>query len=631
MTSAPIIRRLGAIVITDVVGYTRLMEQDEGGTHARLREVRDDIVDPEITACNGRIVRTTGDGMLLEFGSAAAALRFAIEVQRSMAERNEALASDQKLNFRIGINLGDIIVDGADIAGDGVNIAARLETLSEPGGICISSAVHDQIHEDLGVQFVDIGNQYVKNIARPIRVYRVLPGTGGAQRRFRGLWLRLKRASALRGFTAPALALIVVGVAFFAFQHFWKPDAATPLPLSVAILPLSVAGDNAADGQLAEAFTQDITSALGTSAHWLRVISHSLAATYGSNPIDARRVGRELNARYLVEGLVRRSGEQASVNLLLVDTGSATQLWSGSLDIPPSQIAQNRENFVAGLTRRLYVALYAAEMQRNADTPAAGASAMDLTMHAWAVLSRNHAMKETLEARTWFDKALMLDPNLVLAMRGRWRTLRYECDLDPHADRSRLIQEMDDVSYRAVSIDPGDSHAWWDRAETLLRQRRWEAALEANAKAHRLDPSFGGPRHQRAAIALYMGQAPEALKLVDQELALDPSEPSEVAAAMDVRCAANLTLGRYDDAIADCTKSVALANWWLPHVYLAAAHAQKGDSANAALEKTALLRLRPYVSIADFKGMWYSNHPDFVRQADAHLLPGLRKAGIPEN
>jgi adenylate cyclase len=630
MTSTPITRRLGAIVIADVVGYSRLMEQDEGGTHARLREIRDEVVDPQITAFGGRIVRTTGDGMLLEFGSAAAALRFAIEVQRTMGVRNQALASDTQIHFRIGINLGDIIVDGVDIAGDGVNIAARLETLSEPGGICISSAVQDQIHEDLGVEFFDIGDQYVKNITRPIRVYRVVPRIGDAQRQFRRRWQRLRRAIASRRLAGGALALGIVGITFWTFQQFWKSDVAPPLPLSVAILPLSVTGGSAADGQLADTFTQDITSALETSAHWVRVTSHSLAATYKSNPIDARRVGRDLNARYLVEGLVRRSGELVTVNLQLIDAGTATQLWSGRLDIEQSQIVQNREDIVARLTRRLYVALYDAEMHRTAGTPAPGASAMDLTMHAWGVLSRDYTVKGTLEARKWFDRALDLDPNLVLALRGRWRTLQYEYDLDSHADRNRLVQEMDDLSFRAVSVDETDSHAWWDRAETLSRQRRWDAALEANTKAHRLDPSFGGPRNQRAAIMFYMGRPAEALMLIDQELALDPREPSEVGAAMQVRCAASLALGRYDDAISACAKCVALDNWWLPHLYLVASYAQKGDSANTDVEKATLLRLRPAISISDFKGLWYSDNPDFMQQSEAHLLAGLRKAGIPE-
>ena len=630
MTSNPITRRLEAIVIADVVGYSRLMEQDEGGTHARLHEIRDEVVDPKITAFGGRIVRMTGDGMLLEFGSATAALRFAIEVQHTLGMRNQALASDTQIHFRIGINLGDIIVDGADIAGDGVNIAARLETLSERGGICISSAVHDQIHEDLGVEFLDIGDQYVKNIARPIRVYRVVPSIGGAQRQFRRRWQRLRRAIASRGFARGILALGIVGIAFLAFQQFWKPDVAPPPPLSVAILPLSVTGDSAADEQLADTFTQDVTSALETSAHWIRVISHSLASTYKSNPIDARRVGRELNSRYLVEGLVRRSGERVTVTLQLIDAGTATQLWSGRLDIDQSQLAQSRESFVARLTRRLYVALYDAETHRTAGIPASGASAMDLTMHAWGVLNRDYTVKGTLEARKWFERVLELDPNLLLALRGRWRTLEYEYDLDPHADRGRILQEMDDVSFRAVSVDEMDSHAWTDRAETLWRQRRWDAALEANAKAHRLDPSFGATRNQRARIMFYMGRPAEAVRLIDEELALDPHEPSEVGSAMLVRCAASIALGRYDDAISACATCVALANWWLPHLYLVAAYAQKGDSANTEVEKATLLKLRPEISIADFKGLWYSDNPDFVQQSETHLLAGLRKAGIPE-
>ncbi len=629
MTADAITRRLEAIVIADVVGYTLLMERDEAGTHAQLRQIRDEIIDPKIAAFGGHIVRTTGDGMLLEFSSATAALRFAIEVQQDMGERNQPVSSDRQIHYRMGINLGDIIIDGADIAGSGVNIAARLETLSNPGEICISSAVHDQVHEDLGVEFIDMGNQYVKNMARPIRAYRVVPGSGGVKQQFRRRWRRLGRLVGAPRLAGLALALGIVAISLWAYEQFWKPDAAPALPLSVAILSLSAATDGA-DGQLADGFTQDITSALEASAHWIRVISHSQVASFRNNPIDARRVGRELNARYLVEGALRRSGDSFNVTLHLIDSSTAAQLWSGGLDTGQSQIAQNRGQLVAGLTRRLYVALYAAEMQRNAGTPAPNASAMDLTMHGWAVLSRDYSVKQTLEARTWFDRALLLDPGLVLAMRGRWRTLEYEYDLDPHADRDRLIQEMDDLSYRAVLIDQGDSHAWWDRSESLSRQRRWNAALEANATAHGLDPSFDAPREQRATIMYYMGRPAEALALIDQELTLSPSEPAEVGAAMQVRCAANLALGRYGEAISDCTKCIALENWWVPHVYLVAAHAQRGDRADTAVEKATLLKLRPSISIDDFKGFWYSDNPDFVKQSEAHLIAGLRKAGIPE-
>jgi adenylate cyclase len=176
----PVSRRLVAVVVADVVGYSRLMERDEAGTHERLRKLRDELIDPKIAEHGGRIVHTSGDGMLLDFPSATSALRCAVEVQRELGARNLYVAADEKIELRVGINLGDIIVEGDDILGDGVNVAARLETLAEPGGICVASAVWEQVHEDLGVEFVDSGEQHVKNISKPIRVYRVAPGKARA-------------------------------------------------------------------------------------------------------------------------------------------------------------------------------------------------------------------------------------------------------------------------------------------------------------------------------------------------------------------------------------------------------------------------------------------------------------------
>ena len=632
MSSNPIIRRLEAIVIADVAGYSRLMEQDEGGTHTRLREIRDAVIDPNIAAFDGRIVRTTGDGMLLEFDSASAALRFAIEVQRTMRVRNQGLPSDRQIQFRFGINLGDIIIDGTDIAGDGVNVAARLETLSEPGGICVSAAVRDQMREDFGVEFLDIGNQYVKNIARPIRVYRIVPGGGGAQLKVQRSLHRLRRAIASRWLARGVWALAAVAIIFWLQPWFWKAaPSASPAPVSVAVLPFGSSADPA-EQKVADKLAADLASSLGRSARWAKVISSQLSATYKDSAVDARRVGLELNVRYLIEGELRRSGKQDVIKLAVIDANSATQLWNGSLKFEDQALAQDSASSVAALTRQVYLALYAAEMRRAAGSPPAGASATELTWHGWAVINRDeNSVAGALEARKWFDQALRLEPGLVLALRGRWRTLQYEYDLDPHADRTHLLEEMDQLSYRATSIDENDSHAWWDRAATLSRQRRWEAALEANSRAQTLDPSFGGPRNQRAAIMNSMGNPAEALAIVDQELARDPQEPSEVGAALLQRCRAHLALGHTGEAIAACQKGVALDDWWLPNLYLLAAYAQIGDEAHVAATRTMLLRLRPGLSMAALKDLWYPDSPpESVLQAEAPLWAGLRKAGIPE-
>ena len=488
------------------------------------------------------------------------------------------------------------------------------------------------VHEDLGVELFDIGDQYVKNHVRPVRVYRVKPGIVGAELKLRrGLQL-LRRAIESRGVARGVLAVGIVAIAFWLLPGPWRtPPAAEPTAVTLAVLPFSSAGGDGAEKQVADTLAADLASSLGRSAHWAKVISSQLSATYKGSSVDARRVGLELNVRYLVEGEIQHGDKRTMVKLALIDAGSAAQLWNGYEEFDAEALVRDRAGSVARLTRQLYLVLFGAEMARSAGPPASGASAMELAWHGWSVINRDeNSLAGALEARKWFDQALGLEPGLVLALRGRWRTLSYEYDLDPHADHARLLQDMDELSFRATSIDENDSHAWWDRAETLSRQRRWEPALEANARAQRLDPSFGGPYNQRAAIMTSMGKPAEALAIVEQELARDPQEPSEVGAAMFQGCRAHLALGHYGEAIAACQKSVALDDWWLPNVYLVAAYAQVGDTANAATAKAMALRLRPGLSIADLKALWSADGPGSVVPAEAQLWSGLRKASIPE-
>jgi adenylate cyclase len=628
----PITRRLIAIVVADVVGYTRLMEHDEGGTHARLHEIRDQVVDPEIAALGGRIVKTAGDGMLVEFGSAAAALRFAIEVQRAMSARNQPLAPDEQIQFRIGINLGDIIVDGNDIAGDGVNVAARLETLSEPGGICVSAAVRDQIHEDLSVEFTDIGEQHVKNIARPIRVYRVAPRTGAYQQPSRRRWQRLTRAIGWRWFAAGVLALGLAGIAVWVMPQFWKTaPALTSPPLSVAILPFAAPAGSPADEQFAAALTRDLTLGLGRT-RTAQVVSQSAVATYEGKAVDVRAIGRELNVRYIVEGEVRRDGERIIVDVQLIDAGNARQAWSGRLELEEARAAQDRSGILARLTNRLRAALVNAEVARADKPPASDASAIEFWLYGRHVWAKDLAsLRGALESRKLYDQALRLDPSLVPALVDKAGTLVYELYFNSRADHDRLVQEMDELSFRAVSIDDQYPPAWDLRGIVLGLQWRWEAALEANAIARRLDPTRDDATiTERAELMFFMGRPTEALALVDQALALEPSGVIGISWPLDIRCRAYMALGRNDEAIAACEKSVGELDWWMPHLYLIAAYTHTGDAAKAAAEKAKLLQQRPGISIADFKALRLSNDPAFLQQTETHLFADLRKAGIPE-
>lgn len=634
MAPGAITRRLAAIVIADVVGYTRHMERDEGGTHVHLKEIRAQFFDPTIVAHGGHIVREAGDGLLLEFKSAGAALRASIEVQRAIGSHNRSCPEKERLEFRIGINLGDIIVDGDDIAGDGVNIASRLETLSEPGGICVSASVRDLVRESLDVGFVDIGEQQVKNIERPIRVYRVALQRRPTSRieRTAERFQAFGRSLGWRRLLVGGVVLGIAGGAVLLWQS--SPTAIsgpTPPPLSIAVLPFDAPSGTAAETQLAGVITTDLAAGLAR-ARWAEVVPRSVIATSISKPFDMSRIRRELNVRYVVSGAVRIADQRIVVDAQLIDAGNGTQAWSDRLVLGAVTAELAAGNLVAPLTLRVRDALFKAEERRANEAPVAAMRPIDFVLRAEAAWSRDpNTTKGALDARKLFDQALRADPSLVPALLGRARTLWYEVELDPNANRDSLVLEMDELTKRAVSIDGNDSRAWSYRAQALTLQRRWAAALSANAKAHELDPTRANVLSQRAELMINTGYPTEALTLVDKALALDPSDPQDTGWAMLQRCRAYLALGRYDDAIMACEQSAAQDDWWVDHLYLTAAYAQRAQMSKAREEMAALLRQRPGFSIASLKALQLSDNPAYLLQTESRLFDGLRKAGMPEN
>jgi class 3 adenylate cyclase/TolB-like protein len=631
METPPVTRRLAAILIADVVGYTRLMEKDEAGTHARLREIRDTIVDPKIAEYGGRIVKTAGDGMLVEFPSATAALRCAVEVQREMGHRNLYVAPDAKIEFRIGINLGDMLIDGDDIAGDGVNVASRLETLAEPGGICIGSTVYEQVHEDLGFGFVDIGEQQVKNIARPIRAYRVKLGSGAAQAQGKRQLLRGKRWRWLAG----AVGVIAIGaVAAFLLRNWSGPAGTVPAAptvgqapaLSIAIMPFATPGGNPSDDRLAESLTQDVTTALGRSARYALVVSHGLASGYKGKAIDARAVGRELNVRYLAEGEIRHAGDKLVLNTTLIDTGSATQVWNDRL-IADAPLAAGYDAVAAQLAQRIKIALVGAESRRAQHQSNPSATAVELWLRADSI--DGSSVKGLRDTRKLYDEALRLDPRFVGALTGQVWTIGNLLELDPQADRDRLLREMDEYSLRAVAADSRDPRAWLARATALRNQWRWNEALEALSETLRIDPGRTDVYLDRAFIMGLTGRFAEGLEQFDKSIAVDPRQAAD-GSLLRGRCRLHLFLGHYDEAITACERAAALENLWPTYLYLTAAYAQKDQMTKASVAKSQLLKFQPGFTIARLKALRLTDNPVYWQQAEAHIFPGLRKAGIPE-
>jgi class 3 adenylate cyclase/TolB-like protein len=619
MESTPVTRRLAAIVIADVVGYTRLMERDDTGTFARLRAIRDEVIEPVIASHDGRIVKTAGDGLLAEFPSALAALGASLQIQREMTARNAGIAAEGRIDYRIGVNLGDIMVDGSDIVGDGVNVASRLESLAEPGGVCVSGSVREQVHGQMPVTFVDIGEQQVKNIERPIRVYHV--ASEGQPK------ARVKRAQSKRWLwitTTLAGAVLIGAVTWWTLPVAVKSPSASSAPaMSIAILPFTTIGE--ASAQFAETLTRDLGTGLARGSQAVVVASHEAAARYKGNPIDERTVGRDLNVRYLAEGEVRSAGERKVVSIQLIDVGNASQAWSGRFEFGGAGPDSDETAFSRRLTSRVRGALFSAEARRAAAGGTPGTGARDLVWRAMGIDSAG-TLNSTREAGKLLDEALRLEPTLLPALTNRALTLVNETELDPRADYARLTQQADDLSSRAVSIDNDDAFAWMTRGIVLGYEGRVDQALAANALAQRLDPTRQRPTAWHAWLKLISGEPNKALATLAEARAVFPDES---ALELRIACWANLNLGRYDSAIALCEKAAGMDTWYFDHVLLAAAYANKSEATKAAA-KAELDKRLPGYTISILKSKGYSSQPNYGQQAETHLYPGLRKAGIPE-
>jgi TolB-like protein len=400
--------------------------------------------------------------------------------------------------------------------------------------------------------------------------------------------------------------------------------------MSVAVMPFTAASTSADDEALAVRITQDVTSAVGRAMPHALIPSHGLAAKYKGMPTDPRSVGRDLNVRYLVEGDVRKADGDVVVVARLVETTNGTQQWSDRVAAPLSSSGRGADDIVAQLNNRLRPALYDAERKRAAHLPKAAATAIDLIWRGDALWDSDPSLKGLLEARKLYEAALRLDSGSAEALMSVGWTLDAQLDNDPAVDHDRVVKELDEISSRAIRADRDNPAAWILREHALWRQWRWNEAFEANAEALRIDPYRNSTLGDRGLLLNFTGRPEEALPLLQQAIALDPRGPG-VPGFLQFQCRAYLALGRYDDAIMACEKSLTLEDYWIRYLYLVAAYGQKGDLAKAAVAKTELLKQQPGMSIARIKAIKVSDNPIFQQQAESHIFAGLRKAGIPEN
>jgi len=638
---------LRTLVLCDLADSTTLVERLGDKTAAELIRRHDRLARVAVQRHGGREIDKT-DGFLLLFERPIEAVAFALEYQRGL--RALAEEAKQPLSARVGIHVGEVlvwdnvpadVVRGAkpmEVEGLAKPVAARLMGLALPGQILLSAVAQtlaQRGERELdpragGLRWLAHGRYHFKGVPEPLMVYEVgepgiaplrAPHDSPKAWRTKPWWRRPAPVAAAMS------ALLAITVSLYIYGP-WKTTAPSRAPV-VAVLPLTASDGSPDEQALADELTRELSGTGSTSASLIGWVSRDLAASYKDKPIEPRKVGRELGATHLLEGEIRRVDEgRVQLRLQLIDAANGTPVWSDRFEIPK---AGTTKDMTAAFVSRLAMwdVYKAAFFRRFAGPPGPNATPAELVWHGGAIMySNNNTVAAAVEARRWFDQALRLDPNYPPAIRSRWRTLEYEFDFAPKPDVGRILREMDELSFRAVSIEGTNRVNWEYRTVTLLLERRYDAALEASDKAGFSSDAVGWTAIWRARIMLQLGQPEKTIALADR--AASDMNSESAGWAMLQRCAGCMALGLYDEAIAACEKDVALDDWWLPHLYLVAGYALKGNAAKAAGEEAAVLELRPGTSIADFKTLYWSDNPAFVQQTEAHLLTGLRKAGFPE-
>jgi TolB-like protein/class 3 adenylate cyclase len=552
----PVERRLAAILAADVAGYSRLMGADEEGTHERVTAHFGELVNPKISQHRGRVVKNTGDGLLAEFASVVDAVRCAVEVQRGMAERNVPIAVDERIEFRIGINLGDVIVEEHDIFGDGVNVAARLEALAEPGGICVSRVVRDQVRDKLPHIFEELGERQVKNISRPVRVYGV------------------RVTSAEKSAVAPTPAL--------------------PLPdkPSIAVLPFANMSGDPEQEYFADGMVEEITTAL-SRIRWLFVIARNSSFTYKGRAVDVKQVGRELGVCYVLEGSVRKAGGRVRITAQLIDAATGAHLWADHFDGSLEHVFDLQDKVATSVAGMIEPALQAAETACSARRPTNDLTAYDLYLRASAMVLSS--ARQTLEALCLMERAIACDPHygpaLALAAFCCFRLLLHDRSNDREADRLRGA----DFARRALEVAGDDPGVLANAAEALAYFGEDIGAMMALVdRALALNPNFARGWHVSGVLRTWAGQPDIAIEHVEVSRRLSPR--ARMFPWLLIIGAAHFIAGRFDEAVPKLLIAIQEnPGFPEPYRYLAACYVHMGRLEDAREVVARLRTITPVV------------------------------------
>jgi adenylate cyclase len=580
-------RRLAAIFAGDIAGYSRLMGFDEEGTLRQLKAHRKELVDPKITEHRGRIVKTTGDGMLVEFVSVVDAVRCAVDIQRGMAERNAEVPTDKRIEFRIGINVGDIISDANDIYGDGVNVAARLEALADPGGIMVSRTVHDQVCDKLSFGFEDMGEQSVKNIARPIGVHRVSLAE-----------------------MAPVAAAATAS----------KSEPTSSNRPSIAVLPfVNMSGDPEQE-YFADGISEDIITGL-SKLRWFFVIARNSSFAYKGKAVDVKRAARELSVRYVLEGSVRRAGNRVRITAQLIDASTNNHVWADRYDGDLTDIFALQDEITKKVVSAIEPRLLEAEGVRALTRPPADLDAWEMVARASSIFWRmtpadsEAAISLYREAvrqhKSYAPAHSMLAVALLMSGFIGWTS------------RTANLKDAADLAARAAELDGSDPWAHLALGQLATMRRQTDAAVHAFQRALELNPNFAAA-HGFLGYALALdGQSEPAVEHLNQALSLSPHDPQNIVFMIGLG-QAHYQAGRYHEAL-KYSQNIAQQRpeHFGAHRQLCASLAQAGRMEEARETLERLKQLQPNVSLA-----WVNENLPLTPRAMKNYLDGFRKAGL---
>jgi adenylate cyclase len=578
-------RRLAAIFAADVAGYSRLIGADEEGTLARLKAHRRELIDPTIAEHQGRIVKTTGDGVLAEFASPVKAVRCAIDVQHGMAERNAGVPEGQRIEFRIGINLGDVIVeDDGDIYGDGVNVAARLESIAEPGAVYISRTVRDFVDGAPELVLEDLGERELKNIARPVQVFRIAPPAGAV--------------------TAPQAA-----------------PPPVPHKPSIAVLPFTNMSGDPEQEYFSDGISDDLITDLSKISA-LFVIARNSTFAYKGRSVKVQEIGRDLGVRFVLEGSIRKAGNRVRITAQLIDAGSGGHLWAERFDRELTDIFATQDEVVEKIVAALAVNLTQGEAQRLRRHGTASVEAYETWLRARELLSRS-TREAIAQAKAMYRRAIEIDPNFAAPHAGLSLAMISEYVSDWAADPEEALDEAERWARRALELDDQEPVSHMALGNVMLWRRNHDGALAEFGRMIALDPNFAQGHSATGLALMYAGRAAEALEAFAIAKRLDPHSPSIV---LHFVAQANFSLGRYEAAAEHLLERIVRTPATdSSRMLLAACYGHRGRAEEARAAWAGLMKVNPDFSLAQRERVLpYKEPRDFQ-----YIIDGLAKAGLP--